>query len=323
MFSMTKGSLSHLLDQQDLKHQPSELRQICESLFSRGKGLRSRLVCLLGSFLDLSEEENYFLSRIVEYVHNSSLLHDDFIDHSQTRRNQKAAWLEFSPSQAVLVGDYLLARANMYLVDYLSRGGNLLLVHNTAHAICELVRGEFLQRELIPFQNKDLEKRNQVSELKTGSLFKWCLKAPFIYKKRENPELLQILDVIGFHMGLLFQRSDDLIDFSVRNKDRKACLTDIGQKHFNSFACFLLEGEGAKKEEAFKEIETLLDFSSLFPDWEDRLKAFDKLNLRLIEQTQEKLSELKMFLKPGEEKLISKLQEWTELIYWRDSKKRA
>ena len=44
--------------------------------------------------------------------------------------------------------------------------------------------------------------------------------------------MYQHLDHIGFSIGLLFQRSDDLMDFAVRNKDKKPYLSDIRQKIF-------------------------------------------------------------------------------------------
>ena len=115
------------------------------------------MASLVGSFLGLHKKEQLFLSRIVEYIHNSSLLHDDFIDHSKVRRSRKTAWLEFSPSQAVLAGDYLLAKVNIYL----AREKNLELVQRTAEVICQLAEGEFLQKELIPFQNRDMRKRDR------------------------------------------------------------------------------------------------------------------------------------------------------------------
>ena len=305
--------LSHLLDKKDLKKQPIELRKICEQIFCKGKGLRSQLVSMVGSFIHFNQKEQLFLSRIVEYIHNSSLLHDDFIDHSRVRRSQKTAWLEFSPAQAVLAGDYLLAKVNIYL----AQEGNTVLIRKTAEVICQLAEGEFLQRELISFRDKNLKKRNKVSELKTASLFQWCLQAPFIYKNRKERALHLILDRIGFCMGLLFQRSDDLMDFSVRNKDKKPYLADIRQKQFNSFACFLLKGSSIHKEEQLKQARSISTVSRLFPDFKDKVQAFDQINIKIIEKTKQDLNQLKPFLKKQEQALIPGLQEWVDYVYWR------
>ena len=307
------NNLSHLLDTKDLKRQPLELRKICENLFYKGKGLRSQLVSLVGSHLQLSKKKILILSRIIEYIHNSSLLHDDFIDHSKVRRNHKTAWLEFSPSQAVLTGDYLLAKVNILLV----REKNLKLLKATAQAICQLAEGEFLQRELFPFKNKDLKKRDKVSELKTASLFKWCLQAPFLFKKREETKLYHLLDSIGFRMGLLFQRSDDLIDFSVRNKDKKPFLSDLKQQYYNSFSCFLLQKASSQKEKQFQKIKKLSHVYKLFPDFKNKVADFDKINVKIINQTRKDIIKLQPFLKKREQGLIRSLEELPAFLYWR------
>ena len=309
-------NMSYLLDQKELKKQPVELRKICETIFYKGKGIRSQLVSLVGAFLGLNKKETLLLSRIVEYIHNSSLLHDDFIDHSLVRRNCKTAWLEFSPSQAVLAGDYLLAKVNIYL----AHEKNLTLIQKTAGVICQLAEGEFLQRELFDFKDKDLKKRDKVSELKTASLFKWCLQAPFIYKKRDEPQLNRLLDRIGFHLGLLFQRSDDLMDFSVRNQDKKPYLSDIRQGYFNSFACFLLNDASFQQEEKLKQIKSVSVVFKLFSDFEEKVQAFDHINSKIIRKTEKDLKKLEPFLKKKEQDLIASLQKWVYFFYWRQEK---
>lgn len=307
-------ALSYLLDQKDLKKEPLELQQICKEIFSRGKGVRSQLVSLVADFLSIGKKDQLSLSRIIEYIHNSSLLHDDLIDGSKMRRSRRTAWLKFSPSQAVLAGDYMLSKVNIDLVHL----GNPLLHEKTALAICQLVKGEFLQRESIPFQNKDLKKRNHISEFKTASLFKWCLQAPFIFKKRKEPELYRLLNQIGYSIGLLFQRSDDLMDFSVRNKDKKPYLSDIQQKYFNSFSCFLLEKAPLSKEKKLQKVKSLSDVFLLFSDFQKRVQDFDEINSRIIKRSQNDLKKLSPFLKRKEKDLIDYLQEWIYRVYWRE-----
>ena len=302
-----------LLDKKDFQKQPLELKKICEKIFSKGKKLRAKLVFLVGRSIGLSQKECLFLARIIEYIHNSSLLHDDFIDHSKTRRHNKTAWFEFSPSQAVLAGDYLLAKVNIYL----AQEQNLTLIEKTATAISELAKGEFLQREQLPFKNKDLKLRDKVSALKTSSLFKWCLQAPFIYKNRQNKKLDKLLDQIGLHMGLLFQRSDDLIDFNIRNKDTKSYLVDIKEKHFNSFSCFLLQNSSLKQEKQLQKARTLSSLHKIFPNFKQTVQDFDTLNSKLIKKTERQLEKTQDFLEKKEQKLIPSLKDWTCLLYWR------
>jgi hexaprenyl-diphosphate synthase len=74
-------------------------------------------------------------------IHTASLLHDDVIDTSLTRRNASTANAEFGNKMAILAGDFLLARASVAL----ARLRNLQVVELLATVISNLVEGEFMQ----------------------------------------------------------------------------------------------------------------------------------------------------------------------------------
>ena len=304
-----------LLDIRNLADKPKELSTLCKKLFAGGKSIRSHLIRLICRHLHLKEEEMTVLCRIVEYVHNSSILHDDLIDHSSVRRRQKAAWVEFSPAQAVLAGDYLLAQVNIYLAEK----GNLPLLRLTAESIVSLVKGEFLQREVIRKQGDKLKNTNEINNLKTASLFKWSFKAPFLWNNRKEPQLFTLLDEIGYKCGILFQRSDDLLDFSVRNREKKSVLLDLKQNYLNSFSCFLVSGKNRNFKAKFREAKTLTDIYQLVPDFKDQLADFDKLNEKLIKETEREIEKLSPFLKKSEQPLIKELKNIPSLLYWRKS----
>ena len=304
-----------LLDLKSLSGEPEELQSLLETLFSQGKSVRCQLVRLVGSHVNLKSSEQKFLCRLVEYIHNSSLLHDDFIDHSSTRRSHQAAWLEFSPEQAVLAGDYLLAQVGVYL----AQKGNLHLLHLTSKTIMSLVAGEFLQRELIRDQKESSQSVKKASNLKTASLFKWALRAPFICQNRKNPKLHNLLNSIGSNMGILFQRSDDLLDFSLRKKENKGAFTDLKQNYLNSFACFLVKRKRKGLGDDLRQVRNFKSFTSLVPDYESQLADFDKINKKLIRDTQKDIESLKKFLKPKERKLIESLKTVPETYYWRQN----
>lgn len=305
--------ISPLLDIQNLADKPKELSILCKKLFASGKSIRSRLIRLICRHLDLKEEETRVLCRIVEYVHNSSLLHDDLIDHSSVRRRQTAAWVEFSPAQAVLAGDYLLAQVNIYLAEK----GNLPLLRLTAESIVSLVKGEFLQREVIRKQTENLKNTDEINSFKTSSLFKWSFKAPFLWINKKDPRLFTLLDKIGYKCGILFQRSDDLLDFSIRNKEKKSVLLDLKQNYLNSFSCFLVSGKSKKFKTKFREAKTLKDIYHLVPDFKNKLTEFDKLNQKLIKETERDMEKLKPFLKQSEGALIEDIKSVPSLLYWR------
>ena len=303
-----------LLDTKDLDNQPEELRELCKKIFSKGKGLRSRLVFLLGEHLGLSEHQKLQLSRMVEYIHNSSLLHDDFIDHSSLRRHQKTAWLEFSPSQAVLAGDYLMAQ----VIRYLTEQDNKPLFQLTINAIVELVQGEFLQKEACKKQIVSLEHANKICELKTASLFKWSLKACFYLRKKQAPApVYKLLDQIGRSLGLLFQRSDDLIDFSIRNPGEKDTFLDLKRDYLNTFGTFLISKKSSDFKKEFRKIRNFSELQACLPDLDEQLQAFDEINSKMIAEVEEDIENLQPFLEKSEYPLIKQLQKLPSKLYWR------
>jgi hexaprenyl-diphosphate synthase len=81
------------------------------------------------------------LAEITEMIHTASLLHDDVIDLSLTRRNAPSANAEFGNKMAILAGDFLLARASVAL----ARLRNVTVVELLATVISNLVEGEFMQ----------------------------------------------------------------------------------------------------------------------------------------------------------------------------------
>lgn len=74
-------------------------------------------------------------------IHVASLLHDDVIDLAATRRSQASAPAEFGNKLSILGGDFLLARASLYL----SRLGSNEVVELMASVLANLVEGEVMQ----------------------------------------------------------------------------------------------------------------------------------------------------------------------------------
>ncbi|SMN20290.1 similar to Saccharomyces cerevisiae YBR003W COQ1 Hexaprenyl pyrophosphate synthetase, catalyzes the first step in ubiquinone (coenzyme Q) biosynthesis [Maudiozyma saulgeensis] len=81
------------------------------------------------------------LAEIVEMIHTASLLHDDVIDHADTRRGRPSGNVVFTNKMAVLAGDFLLGRATVSI----SRLKNPEVVELMSSSIANLVEGEFMQ----------------------------------------------------------------------------------------------------------------------------------------------------------------------------------
>lgn len=307
-----------IFSQDDFPKYLPKLHSLYDDLFSSGKGFRSKLIQMIGKHLELNRRQELLLAQTIEFIHNASLLHDDLIDRSPLRRSKTAAWLKYSPEYAVLAGDYLLARVMVNL----SRYGNLRLIQYTAEMISDLLEGEWIQDSLVSDWNVQLNQLDQVHDLKTSSLFKWCLRAPFIAKEVENQQLHQTLSEMGTMLGLLFQRGDDLLDFDIRNDEGKALLGDLKSGYLNSFGAFLSRHFTEAKKQKLKSCQTLDEVKLLvgLEEFNKAVAEFDDMNRQVIELYEHKARSLEEFLTPAQKGLISDLVGLPSLLYFRRSK---
>lgn len=306
-----------IYDSRDFPAYLPKLNGLYDDLFADGKGFRSRLIQKVSGPLGLGERVVHLLGQTIEFIHNASLLHDDLIDRSQLRRGKPAAWTKYTPEYAVLAGDYLLARVMVNLSSH----GNVRLIGYTAEVISDLLEGEWIQDSLVREWNITLEQLDRVHNLKTGSLFKWCLRAPFLAKERYEKELHDLLEEMGTLLGLLFQRSDDLLDFDVRNREGKAVLGDLKSGYLNSFGVFLSRDLPPDVKTRFLASQSLGELKSIIGEafFEEKLAEFDKINSGKIELYSHLLKRLDTFLLDGEKALPRELSPLPKPLYWREA----
>ncbi|KIW05622.1 uncharacterized protein PV09_03493 [Verruconis gallopava] len=157
------------------------------------------------------------LAEITELIHTASLLHDDVIDHSVSRRGASSANIEFGNKMAVLAGDFLLGRASVALARLRDPEVTELL----ATVIANLVEGEFMQLKntandsLNPTYSPDtLQYYLQKTYLKSASLIsKSCRAAALL--GQSAPEVVEASYQYGKNLGLAFQLVDDMLDYTV------------------------------------------------------------------------------------------------------------
>ncbi|MGZ3690433.1 MAG: polyprenyl synthetase family protein [Pseudobdellovibrio sp.] len=298
-----------------------KLNSLYDDLFSGGKGFRSKLIDLVSSPLGVPHSTQNLLAQTIEFIHNASLLHDDLVDRSHLRRGKTTAWLKHTPEYAVLAGDYLLARVMVNLSEF----GNIKLVQYTSQIISDLLEGEWLQDSVVGDFHVTLEQLDRIHNLKTASLFKWCLRAPFISLGNYDKDLHFILTEMGTILGQLFQRSDDLLDYDIRNAEGKAILGDLKSGYLNSFGAFLTQDMSKVQLANFVAAKSLHDVYVVFSNdsaqghqvFSKKVDEFDALNVKLIDLYSHHLENLQKLLPTNQLKLVENLKPLTEVLYWR------
>lgn len=161
------------------------------------------------------------LAEITELIHTASLLHDDVIDHSISRRGAPSANVEFGNKMAVLAGDFMLGRASVALARLRDPEVTELL----ATVIANLVEGEFMQ-----LKNTASNERNPVwsEEIVDYYLQKTYLKSASLISKSCRaaallgdctPDVVEAAYQYGKNLGLAFQLVDDMLDYTVSGQE--------------------------------------------------------------------------------------------------------
>ena len=176
------------------------LRQVEQYATRRnGKMLRPRLLLAAAETLGdehFNSHRTLLLAVAVEMLHNASLLHDDVIDHSDTRRGQPSVNAQWGNGVAVLVGDYLLAQL-MNLLEEVDDRNATRLINQT---VIQMVQAELLaQQEATDHLTQ--KTYLQISDGKTAQLFATACALG-------NPDYYDY----GLHYGRLFQLRDDQAD---------------------------------------------------------------------------------------------------------------
>lgn len=161
------------------------------------------------------------LAEITELIHTASLLHDDVIDNSETRRSNPSANIAFGNKMAVLAGDFLLGRASVAL----ARLRNLEVTELLATVISNLIEGEFMQlrntlhdEKKPTFSHQTLEYYLQKTYLKSASLISKSCRAAAILSNNP-PEIVEAAYSYGRNLGLAFQMVDDMLDYQSTGSD--------------------------------------------------------------------------------------------------------
>ena len=192
-------------------------------LFPGGKKIRSKILVDIGSMLSIDYKTLITIGAAVECIHAYSLIHDDLpcMDNDKMRRGKPSTHIKFGESTAVLAGNSLLTMAFEILTNRnlkLSEKIKIELIKKLSECAGHLgiAGGQYLD---LSYEKKKISK-NKIIEMeikKTGKLFSFCCMAPAIIKKKKNKEI-NFFENIGSNIGLLFQISDDLIDFKGNSK---------------------------------------------------------------------------------------------------------
>lgn len=233
----------------------------------KGKMMRPILSLLTARLLGETNVKSIYTAATVEFFHTASLVHDDIVDESESRRGQESVNFSYGNKIAVLIGDFILANSLLCAV----KTENIRLVEIISLAAQNLADGELLQLDNVRNTDISEEVYYDIIRNKTAALFAACAEGGAI-SVNASEEDVQTLKQFGETVGMCFQIRDDIFDYEKDYRTGKPSGNDMKEgkltlplihtlfkmKDEEMFAIAYKIKEGTVSEE---EVRTIVEFT--------------------------------------------------------------
>jgi geranylgeranyl diphosphate synthase type II len=185
-------------------------------LAAGGKRIRPVLTLLACEAVGGNSADALFAAAGIEILHNFTLVHDDIMDHANTRRGRLTVHEKWDENVALLAGDVLLAFAYRSLLKTKSsRAQEINRVFT--EAIITICEGQSLDKEFESRHRVHVNEYLFMIEKKTGKLVSAAAQVGALVGNASSAHL-EVLRRYGEYVGRAFQIQDDLLDIVADDK---------------------------------------------------------------------------------------------------------
>jgi len=206
-----------------LKADDKVQQKVLDYILARsGKQLRPLVVLLCAQICNPVTDKTLRSAVALDLLHNASLVHDDVVDNSDTRRGQPAVHTQWTNKVAVLMGDYMLAR----VIGLVAEVRNIRILEIVSSLGQNLSSGEVLQLHYGSSMWINEQQYMKIIDQKTAQLFQACAEAGAESAgctQRQRTALREY----GRLLGLCFQIKDDIFDYSDLEGLGKPTMSDL------------------------------------------------------------------------------------------------
>src|SRR5512146_1144630 len=195
------------------RHASSDLEMlnaaVVHVLSSPGKKLRTAMTLLSGRLIDYRFEKLLPLSVALEMVHLATLVHDDIIDESDTRRGIPTVNAQYGDKIAILLGDYLFAKTAGLVAEV----EDFRIDHLFSETVARICEGTII--ELLATHQLDLSIETYLERIgrKTACLMAACTKGGATVSGGTDGQIA-LMEQYGHNLGMAFQIVDDVLDYT-------------------------------------------------------------------------------------------------------------
>ncbi len=194
----------------NIAQDPPEVAEPMQDLFEAGgKRLRPALVLLSARCGRYDLDRLIQAAMAVELTHAATLVHDDVIDRSATRRGRPTMAASLGDEPAIVIGDHYFAKA----YELAARTEHPEVVAILARAVMDICAGEVRQQAIRFLYSTDQAEYISRIEAKTATLLAASCDIGALLGALA-PELRVALRGYGHSLGLAFQIADDVLDYT-------------------------------------------------------------------------------------------------------------
>ncbi|WP_324715991.1 polyprenyl synthetase family protein [Carboxydochorda subterranea] len=203
------GQVERMLEQVLSETEGLGARTSLHLLKAGGKRVRPLVTLLSGRVFGAADRDVIPIAAAAEMIHMATLVHDDVIDHADTRRGRPTVNAVWGNYPAVLTGDFMLARAMSLIVDQ----GHPRVLKVMSDMIYEMCEGEIAQHEAKG--RLDLTEEEYLRRIgkKTARFFQACAESGALLGGA-TPAQVRAMGQFGYFLGMAFQVVDDLLDLT-------------------------------------------------------------------------------------------------------------
>ncbi|MFE1244117.1 heptaprenyl diphosphate synthase component II [Fictibacillus sp. NPDC058756] len=239
LYSFLKKDLQQIEDQLAVSvssDQPMIHTAGMELLKAGGKRIRPVFVLLSAQFGTYNINHVKKPAAALELIHMASLVHDDVVDDADMRRGRETVKAKYDSKIAMYTGDYIFASALKLMTDIdIPRAHQIL-----AQGMKEMCLGEIEQINEQFDTDQNIRKYFKRIKRKTALLIALSCQLGAITSKADV-SLQKMLYEFGYCVGMAFQITDDILDFTASEKQLgKPAGSDLKQGNITLPALFTI-----------------------------------------------------------------------------------
>lgn len=238
-------------------------------LRTKGKQLRPLLLMMSAKAFGAIDEKVLSAAVAVELLHNASLIHDDVVDNSPTRRSHPTVNAVWDNHVAVLVGDFFTSSAMQAAIST----GDIRIIEELCGLGRDLSLGEIDQINNARSHHLDKDAYYHIIDYKTASLFVAASRMG-CHAANASSEATNALSDYALLFGRCFQLRDDVFDYFSSDIIGKPTGNDLREGKVSLPLLLALENKG----QGYEDIIALLEHDSLSDAEIEHIQAYARDN---------------------------------------------